>query len=252
MSTIDYTPVILAQLTDLATRVTQLEHANYALRKEVQRLSLPSFGFQEKNPFASPVLGPTSHAPTPTTTPTHPFSGGFGFQPTPVQMSIPLASASASAMTTAPTVSVASAPTTTSTASANTVRKITPPPGLSAPAYKPKTVQEYRPMTIQDILHINEVVTIQVGVGRNDEGHIRQTTCVTVFDGVNLTVTNCELAPSLVGMSTSKPGEILYRFIEELKKGDHIKKTFTIAPWRLCFVVRNGKQMNLEELRGAF
>jgi len=56
MSTIDYTPVILAQLTDLATRVTQLEHANYALRKEVQRLSLPSFGFQEKNPFASPFL----------------------------------------------------------------------------------------------------------------------------------------------------------------------------------------------------
>jgi hypothetical protein len=50
-------------------------------------------------------------------------------------------------------------------------------------------------------------------------------------------------------MKSSKPGEILYKFIDELKNSGHIKKTFTIAPWKLCFVERNGIKKSLEELR---
>jgi hypothetical protein len=50
-------------------------------------------------------------------------------------------------------------------------------------------------------------------------------------------------------MKSSKPGEILYKFIDELKSSGHIKKTFTIAPWKLCFVERDGVKKSLEELR---
>jgi hypothetical protein len=54
-----------------------------------------------------------------------------------------------------------------------------------------------------------------------------------------------------VGKKTAKPGEILYKFIDELKNTGHIKRTFTIAPWRLCFVERDGVRKSLEELRST-
>lgn len=73
---------------------------------------------------------------------------------------------------------------------------------------------------------------------------------VTVFDGeAYLTVTGCELIPSLVGVSVDKPGVILYRFMEELHRAGHLKRTFTVAPWKLCYVVREGAEVTLEELR---
>jgi len=57
------------------------------------------------------------------------------------------------------------------------------------------------------------------------------------------------LVSSLIGMTTQKPGEILYRFIDELKNGGHIKRTFSVAPWKLCFVKRNGVEITLDQLR---
>jgi hypothetical protein len=226
---IDYTPVILAQLTDLATRVTQLEAANQALRN--------NGGFHHAPNGSSYGTAPASTASS---------GSHFGGATSRVQTSIPLASAAGGF----------------SLGARQPTDNIVPPRKQAHATHAMHAMhtmytmhgaqtKEYKPLTIQDVLHLNETVTIEVGVGKDHAGNFLQTSCVTTFDGVSLTVTACELVPSLVGMSTTKPGEILYRFIEELKNSGHVKKPFTVAPWRLCFVVRDGKKMSLEDLRGV-
>ena len=100
---------------------------------------------------------------------------------------------------------------------------------------------------MNDVLFQNESVTLKVLV-RND-GVDSQTTAVSVFDGTNLTVTTCELCPELVGTTSDKPGQLLYRFIDGLLEKGHLKRRFSVAPWRLCFVSRDGVEKTLEELR---
>lgn len=226
----DYTPVILAQLTDLATRVTQLEAANAALRAELTRLTTrPASGFGLPTAPTTASFAPPATTTASATPHSHHVSR--------VQMSIPLAASSGGF----------------SLGARQTTDNPVPPrrPMASVPPVAAAQPKEYKPLTIQDVLHLNETVTMEVGIGKDAAGNFLQTACVTTFDGVTLTVTACELAPSLIGMSTTKPGEILYRFIEELKNGGHVKKPFTIAPWRLCFVVRDGKKMSLEDLRST-
>jgi hypothetical protein len=104
-------------------------------------------------------------------------------------------------------------------------------------------------MSLADVLHKDEMVDIVVHTGKDEGGNFIDSTAVATFDGTDLTVTECELASSLVGMKSSKPGEILYKFIDELKSAGHIKRTFTIAPWKLCFVTRNNIRQSLEDLR---
>ena len=246
---IDYTPVILAQLTDLATRVTQLEAANQALRDEVSRLN---GGFQTANSF-NLGRGATTTPVGGFNPPKNTFSFGKGAAPahaTAAVASVPMMRPSDFHFGGAPSRVQTSIPLAPAAgghglgARQTTDNPVPPRRHTTAPVTK-----EYKPLTIQDVLHLNETVTMEVGIGKDAAGNFLQTTCVTTFDGVSLTVTACELVPSLVGMSTTKPGEILYRFIEDLKNNGHVKKPFTIAPWRLCFVERNGKKMSLEELR---
>ncbi len=104
-------------------------------------------------------------------------------------------------------------------------------------------------LTIKDVLKPNEEVTLQIGTGKDSEGNFTYTTAIAVFDGSDLNVTKCDLVSSLVGTKSSKPGEILYKFIDLLKENGHIKRTFSIAPWKLCFVERDGKRLSLEQLR---
>jgi 5,10-methenyltetrahydromethanopterin hydrogenase len=106
-------------------------------------------------------------------------------------------------------------------------------------------------MSLSDVLKKDEKVTIQVGTGKDAEGKFTYTNAEADFDGTDLTVTDCELVDSLVGMKSSKPGEILYKFIDELKNAGHITKTFTIAPWKLCSVERDGVRQTLEQLRST-
>jgi len=115
----------------------------------------------------------------------------------------------------------------------------------------PRVSTPHPTLTLSDVISNNEKVTIQIKTGVDDNGVQSFTTALTVFDGTCLEVVECALANSLVGMKSSKPGEILYRFMEELKEGGHIKSTFGIAPWRLCFVERNGVRVSLEELRAT-
>ena len=107
-------------------------------------------------------------------------------------------------------------------------------------------------IALSDILVTDEDVTFYVNTGNDSNGNMTQTTAVASFDGSDLIVSTCDLVPSLVGLQTQKPGEILYKFIEELKNANHIKRTFSVAPWKLCYVVRNGQQQTLDELRKVF
>jgi hypothetical protein len=114
---------------------------------------------------------------------------------------------------------------------------------IQQPATAPRTI------VLSDILTADEVVTFYVNTGNDSNGNLTQTTAIATFNGTDLNVSACELIPSLIGLQTQKPGEILYKFIEELKNANHIKRTFSVAPWKLCYVVRNGQKQTLDELR---
>lgn len=104
-------------------------------------------------------------------------------------------------------------------------------------------------IALSDILTTDENVTFYVNTGNDSNGNMTQTTAIATFNGTDLIVSTCDLVPSLIGLQTQKPGEILYKFIEELKNANHIKRTFSVAPWKLCYVVRNGQRQTLDELR---
>jgi hypothetical protein len=74
----------------------------------------------------------------------------------------------------------------------------------------------------------------------------------TIFDGSVLRVVASELVPQMVDVQSAKPGEILYQFIDALKAAGHLKRSFTIAPWKLCVLARDGQTVTLEDLRRAY
>jgi hypothetical protein len=225
MSSVDYTPVLLAQITDLAMRVTNLESMNSALKAEVERLTGQAVA----------VKGSASSVKTsiPLTSKMHMSGASSRRENVPNGFAGSAMGGSSIPPRQRPQNSAPFAPSNS---------KFVP--------FNPEHKKDnYKQLTINDVLKPNEEVTIKVGVGKDEEGNFIKTTCVTKFDGTQLTVQACDLVPSMVNMSSSKPGHILYKFIEELKNGGHIKKEFTIAPWKICFVERDGKEMSLEELR---
>jgi hypothetical protein len=123
------------------------------------------------------------------------------------------------------------------------------PNATAATATTAASTDTHRMVSLSDILKTNEEVTFYVNTGKDAKGEFTKSTVVTTFDGTNLTVTRCDHVSNLVGLQTQKPGEILYRFIEELKNSNHIKRTFSVAPWKLCYVVRDGQTMTLDQLR---
>jgi hypothetical protein len=117
---------------------------------------------------------------------------------------------------------------------------------------QPQNDQEnWAPTALSDILQNNEDVTFTINTGKNAQGAFTTTTAVAVFDGTNLTVKACADIPSLVGLTSSKPGEILYKFMNELKEANLITRTFQALPWRLCSVERDGQRETLSNLRKA-
>ena len=251
MTTVDYTPVLLAQITDLSMRVTNLEAVNSALKAEIERLTghsvavkpvssvktsvpltakmhtQPQGGFQPPNGFQSPS-GFQQRRPYDRNGHHDGASAGRGFQPPHYAQQ-----------------------TQQSQQTQQPYRRNNHQGAGSAAAAAaaPQQRDGYKQLTIQDVLHLNEEVTIQVRTVQEDESVVSHATCVTAFDGVHLVVKACELVPELVGMSSTKPGEILYKFIEALTNGGHIKRAFSTAPWKLCFVERDGKRLSLEDLR---
>lgn len=222
---IDYTPVLLAQLTDLQMRVTKQDASIAALKAEVERLTGHSLAMPDTMRTSVPLRnheGDTrrnqvQRGPRP--------MGGAGR---------PMSDTSRPVFDRAPR-----------------------PTASGAPRSRPKVANSvtsgdkpvHPSMSLSDVLKENENVTIHVHTGKDKDGQFIDAIAFASFDGTDLTVTECEQAESLVGMKSSKPGEILYKFIDELKKSGVINKTFTIAPWKLCFVERDGVSQSLEQLR---
>jgi hypothetical protein len=111
--------------------------------------------------------------------------------------------------------------------------------------------ENYTPTALSDILTADEEVTFTINTGKTAQGDYTTTTAVASFDGTNLKVTECKDVPSLVGLTSSKPGEILYKFMNELKEANIITRTFQALPWRLCSVQRDGQRHTLSQLRKA-
>lgn len=105
------------------------------------------------------------------------------------------------------------------------------------------------PVSLSDLLETDETVVFRVIVSKDADGNLQYTTAKATFDGTQLTVTHSDLTPSFVNQQSSKPGELLYQFINSLKETGHLKRTFTVAPWKLCFVEREGQLVTLEQLR---
>jgi hypothetical protein len=298
MTTVDYTPVLLAQITDLSMRVTNLEAVNSALKAEIERLTGHSVAVSDPN--SRPVTGLCMSSSEKICTKSSACPNqrqiyrndspklicGYGNMESAVssvKTSVPLTAK----MHTQPqsqdgfqSQNGFQSPSGFQQRrpydrnghhdGASAGRGFQPPHyaqqtqqsqqpyrrnnhqgagSAAAAAAAPQQRDGYKQLTIQDVLHLNEEVTIQVRTVQEDESVVSHATCVTAFDGVHLVVKACELVPELVGMSSTKPGEILYKFIEALTNGGHIKRAFSTAPWKLCFVERDGKRLSLEDLR---
>lgn len=104
-------------------------------------------------------------------------------------------------------------------------------------------------INLSQLLTNEEEVTFRVIVGKDENSNPTYTNTVATFDGTDFNVTSSELVPSLVGLKSSKPGEILYKLIDGLTQTGHLTRKFSIAPWRLCFVKRDGNYVSLNQLR---
>jgi len=98
------------------------------------------------------------------------------------------------------------------------------------------------------LLALHESVFFHIIVKKDSEGKLVYATCRSTFDGSVLTVVESEAAPSLIGHQSNKPGVLLYQFMDALKASGQLKRSFTIAPWKLCYVVREGQRHTLESL----
>jgi hypothetical protein len=109
--------------------------------------------------------------------------------------------------------------------------------------------QDDNPVTLSDILTNGEVVTFGIHTGRDVSGGMTTSLLTTIFDGNNLKVTGCDAVPSLIGTQSTKPGEILFKFMHGLIKANMLQRTFNALPWRLASVMRNGLPVTLAQLR---
>ena len=227
MSSIDYTPVLLAQLTDLQMRVTKQDLLIASLTAEVEKLSGRKVVVNEGTTMRTSVPL-RSHTDGPK--PYHTHNDSSRPQRSSNDRSTPRTNAGGYER-----------PANRENTDSRTPRTR---PRVSEAERAPRPT-----MSLADVLRKDEIVNIVVHTGKDEGGNFIDSTAVATFDGTDLIVTECELVGSLVGMKSSKPGEILYKFIDELKSAGHIKRTFTIAPWKLCFVNRNNIRQSLEDLR---
>jgi hypothetical protein len=218
--------LLSAEIKTLASRISKQDELIALLQSEIVRLSsggsatgasVAAGGAGRRGPGSA--YGSTGH--------TNHFKASIPISPTAASTS-----ASASASTSAP-------------ASAKPfVKKVRPVIADSESSTAPA------PLALSSVLKNDERVTIEVGLTRNEDGEFDSyATCLATFDGSDLVVNGCDLAKDMIGFKTSKPGEILYRFMDALVKGKHIKSKFACPPWKLCSVVRDGVKVSLDELR---
>ena len=168
-SKIDYTPMILAQITDLQMRLTKQDETISALKAEVERLSGRPSSFSSGHSFKTSV--PLQHKPH-----THSReTGSVDNRPNRPDGKRP------DGKRTRPQVA-----------------GVKPESGASGAG----TVNDKTPYNLNELIKTNEEVTIKVGTGKDEEGNFLSTFAYATFDGTNLTVNKCELVPSLIGLKT--------------------------------------------------
>lgn len=231
MNSVDYTPVILAQITDLQMRITKQDATITALKAEIERLTGRSINTNIESVVKTSI--PLSNI-------TNMPNGNNGNRRSPQS----------------PTYQVNNNNLYQNNSQHHFAQQVnnSDRPRRTRPQIAPTSNEKKeRPtMNLSDILKSGEEVTIKIRLpSESGETMPVFTKAMATFDGTDLTVNSCDLASSLVGFKTSKPGEILYKFMDALKSSGHIKRTFTIAPWRLCSVERDGATKTLEELRSA-
>lgn len=220
--------LLSSEIKALASRISKQDELITLLQSEIVRLSsgaTRSSGSGSRDDFRPP-------------THTHRAAGGAGtvtspVHSTPFRGSIPLSS------------------TSNSSAAPKAFVKRTRPVIATDGGSKPTTASgSEAPLSLSDVLTKDEVVTVEVGLTRYEDGTFSYyAICVANFDGTDLNVTECDLAEEMVGFKTSKPGEILYKFMDALIKGKYLKGKFACPPWKLCSVVRDGAKVTLDELR---
>jgi hypothetical protein len=110
--------------------------------------------------------------------------------------------------------------------------------------------QEQEPsMSLSELLTDGEVVTFSIIKGKDEHGNLMHSTLDAEYKDAQLTVTSCLDIPTLENIVSSKPGEILYKFMFALKERGIINRTFQALPWRLCSVLRDGQRVTLAQLR---
>ena len=196
---------------NLQQRVSSLENAVGFLMGEVQRLSQGSS--QPSQGFQTSI-------------PLQPIQGRRPYVPRPLQ---------------APQVSHASHASHTSHASQS----------HASPSIRPSHVSEDAPtpIALSEILTNGEVVTFGIHTGRDASGSVTTSFLTATVDGTNLTVKECGAVSSLIGLSSSKPGEILFKFMHGLVDAHLLPRTFNALPWRLATVSRDGQKVTLAQLR---
>jgi hypothetical protein len=105
------------------------------------------------------------------------------------------------------------------------------------------------PIALSELLNQGEVVTFGIHTGRDSSGGMLTSLLTTTFDGTTLKVTGCDAVSSLIGTQSSKPGEILFKFMHGLVDAGLLQRTFHALPWRLASVMRNGLPVTLAQLR---
>ena len=121
----------------------------------------------------------------------------------------------------------------------------------ASPSIRPSHVSEDAPtpIALSEILTNGEVVTFGIHAGRDASGSVTTSFLTATFDGTNLTVKECGAVSSLIGLSSSKPGEILFKFMHGLVDAHLLPRTFNALPWRLATVSRDGQKVTLAQLR---
>ena len=210
----DFSTIILAQLTDLQARVSKLETSNSALKAEVDRLNsmrIPNY----IEPLYTKPLHTNIEGEKAVYCLKHKMEEGLS----------------------SPTQWAPHTPKTGRTPSA-------PNAPVKGRIERPKVSIPYPTMGMADVLAKDETVNFEIKTKNGDA------IAVCNFDGTDLTVTECEKVSSIVGLKSSKPGDILYKFRDSLVELDLCSK-FECPPWRRCFVTRDGVKKSLEELRKA-
>ena len=203
---------VLSLITDLQVRVSKQESIITSLKEEINRLNGPRqwFPATQWTPMNPNQMNPMNPNQMNPNPMTHPMRPNQDCPRTP------------------------NAP----------INKRTPSAPFKAPNPnpRPKTSVPHSIMSMSDVLVTDETVTIEI---KTKNG---AATAVCHFDGTELSVTECELVNSIIGLKTSKPGEILFKFRDALHKLD-LCSLFECPPWRCCFVNRDGAKKSLESLR---